>query len=231
MTKVIREAFLPCAMIIVICVLFINGCAAPKRMALWEWEKVNQIDLSKESIALFTLKTSNIYKPNCQPFANFVFIKNNGNDGKEERYAVGSPVKEVEKEFNQFLISIQLPAGEYELNKIEGSAMIPGNCGNFIIPINSNFAIKPNSMIYLGRIEAVNRKRENDNELRAGPMFPIINQATAGYYTGTFDIKLYNNFEEDVSLFIEKYPFINSYEIEKKTLLLENYIPSNKKAD
>ena len=50
---------------------------------------------------------------------------------------------------------------------------------------------------YLGRAEAVNRERRSDQELRAGSLFPVIDQRIAGFANGTFDLVVRDAQAED----------------------------------
>jgi len=210
--------------------IFLSGCVTNRNMALNK--KVTQLDISKESIALLTLRTSNAYRPTCQPFADRVTIRTNGKEQSESyTYDIGLPYKKVSKEFNEYLISIQIAAGDYMIDKIIGFVLpyyVNGNCGNFTVPVNASFRIQPNTIVYIGQIEATNRERKDDNELRAGLLLPLIDQALAGYYTGTFDIKIYDNFEEDVVLFSKEYPLITTQKIERLLLLRNESLLSNK---
>ncbi len=78
--------------------------------------------------------------------------------------------------------------------------------------------LKPNKIVYLGRIEAVIRERKNDGELRAGPVVPLLDQAVTGFAGGTFDINVYDNYDKDIALFKQIYPLLNKYTVEKAVL-------------
>ena len=73
-------------------------------------------------------------------------------------------------------------------------------------------------IVYLGRIEAVNRKRASDDQLRAGPILPLVDQAVSGFADGTWHIKVYDNYESDIRAFQEKYPVLGNYSVEKMLL-------------
>ncbi len=206
--------------VIIAGIFLLNGCAARRNMAFTK--NIQQIDISKESIAIFTLKTFNSYKPGCEPFADFVTIKNSNGTGQEEyKYFTNLPTKKVKEQYNEYLLSMQMTPGEYLLDKISGMVMLyhmNGNCGSYDIPISSTFKVEPNSVVYIGRIEADNVKRVSDDELRAGPVLPLIDQAIAGYYTGTFRVKVYDNFDEDIQSFTNEFPALKNQKIVKGIL-------------
>lgn len=79
----------------------------------------------------------------------------------------------------------------------------------------SPFELKANSMIYLGRVEAVVRERKDDSELRAGPVVPLIDQAVAGFSGGTFHIQVLDNYDADLASFRQKYPALEKFTVDR----------------
>ena len=61
----------------------------------------------------------------------------------------------------------------------------------------------------------VNRKRESDDEVRSGSKFPLMDQAFSGFGGGTFDVKIHDNFDQDMQKFKEQYPVLNNRQINK----------------
>lgn len=90
--------------------------------------------------------------------------------------------------------------------------------GTFAVPVYSKFELRPRSVVYLGRVEAVVRERKDDSELRAGPVIPLIDQAVVGASGGTFDVKIFDNYDEDLAAFQKKHPFLDRYQVEKAVL-------------
>jgi hypothetical protein len=196
--------------------IFVSGCATIKPMAL---DNIKAIELDQRSVALMTVKTSNQYRPNYQPNVCSIFIWTTGKEGKEKyTFSVEKPYNSVENQFNEYLISIDLPPGKYKLREIFGTSGIFPFRGMFSIPIYVDFELKPNKVIYLGRIEAVVRERKNDSEMRAGPVIPLVDQAVTGFSGGTFDVRIFDNYDEDIVIFKQKYPVLNNYAVEKAIL-------------
>lgn len=206
-----------------------TGCASEIRKPLPLTRETSALDLQKESIALFTIKTSNQYKADYQPYvANFSVRTNDGKEKQETHLFLGGvgltakppkPYSKVEKQFNDYLLSMSLPAGKYKLSYIGGWSHSGIIRGYFAIPVFADFELAPNKIVYLGRIEAMLRERKNDGELRGGSVFPLIDQAATGFSSGTFDINIYDNYEKDVSLFKDWYPVLDRLTIEKAVLL------------
>lgn len=191
------------------------GCSKP--MALRK--AMETLDLSQESIALMTLKTANHFKPKYQPYVKSIYLYDEGRD-KQQIFNVVKPANEVENEFNEYLISMNLLPGTYRfgavLGQSTGFALILPIIGTFIIPqINHRFEVKQNAIVYVGRVEAVMRERKDENEPKAGPITPLIGQSVTGFGDGTFDITISDNYELDLQMFVEKYPMLAEHSIEK----------------
>lgn len=214
--------------LIVMSILLLSGCATmmgvdfAKPIALNDETKA--LDIQKESVALLTVRTSNQYKPGYQPYVWGVLVVTNNGSVKKETYRFGDRIgrlersEEVERQYNEYLISFSLPAGKYKLRYIDGTGGVFPVQGRFAIPVFADFDLTPNKIVYLGKIEATLRERKNNEELRSGSVFPLIDQAATGFYSGTFDINIYDNYEKDVSLFKEKYLVLNGFTIEKTVL-------------
>lgn len=210
------------AIVLAFVISFISsGCIPSKYMAITEETQI--LDTSNESIALMTLKTSNQYKPKYQPKVSSFYLDYGG---KEETRTyvvrVDEPFNTIENQYYEYIVSIQLPPGKYTLYQFQGSSDRYGNIyGQFYIQVFADFELDPNQVIYLGRIEAVNRKRVSDNELRSGLVFPnLIGQAASGFSDGTFDVRIIDNYDRDVARFKETCPVLGTCTIQKRILEL-----------
>lgn len=202
--------------IVVVLAVAVSGCATFKPMALSD--KVNSPDTGKESVALLTIKLANQYKPAFQPDLYYVTVLSQ--EGEKQRYAfrVGEAHHQVKEEFNEYLVSISLPPGKYKVVLINGLSRRFPISGQLVLPMSGPFELKPNAMVYLGRIEAVNRERKDDGELRAGPLIPLIDQAVTGFSGGTFDVKIVDNYDDDLAVFRQKYPTLSRFAIDRAVL-------------
>lgn len=194
-----------------------GGCATIKPAALNQ--NVEAIDISQESIAIFTVKVANRYKPSYQPKIMYVFVWQNDEGGnKKYSFKVDGEYMEIENEYNEYLISFQLPPGKYKLREFFAQSGIFPVRGTFAIPIYSTFEIEANKIIYLGHIEAYVKERTRDDELRAGLVIPLIDQAVVGASGGTFVIEINDLFKNDIELFKKQYHYLSDYDIENRTL-------------
>jgi len=193
------------------------GCATVRPSALNQ--NVKAIDISQESIAIFTVKVANKYKPSYQPKVMYVFVWQNDKEGnKKYSFKVDGEYRKIENEYNEYIISFQLPPGKYKLRELFAQSGIFPVRGTFSIPIYSTFEIEANKIIYLGHIEAYVKKRTRDDELRAGLVIPLIDQAVVGASGGTFVIEINDLFKNDIELFKIKYHYLSDYNIENRTL-------------
>ena len=199
---------------VVLVVFSMAGCASTQRMALSA--KTKTLDLSEASVALMTLKIANEYKTGFQSTACFVSIKDMKTE-KTKAFIVGKPNHSVKKQFNDYLVSMKCVPGEHRFLNISGSSSHFPIYGSFVIPVSNSFDIQPGKVVYLGRIEAVNRKRVS-NQPRAGSVVPLLDQGVSGFSGGTWHIKMYDNYEEDITAFKQKYPLIGNYTVEKMVL-------------
>ena len=204
------------------CLIFVMSGCASHGMALNKGQA--EIDVSKKSIALMTARISNRYKPKYQLDIVTTYICPSPQADCSRSYdniykTNGSClVNSMEDSFNEYLLSFELESGTYYLDgmgALYSSLLITGGG---IVPLHLQLDIKPNSVVYLGHLDIVMRERNNDNEMRAGRMFPLIDQATIGTSSGTFDVVVEDNFEEDVKLFIPEYPALQKVKIEKALL-------------
>jgi hypothetical protein len=198
-------------------VFMLGGCATMKPPALSP--KTNTIDVSKESIALLTVKIANEYKTGYQPNIKYIFVWSDVEKDREKfSFSVDEKNKEVENSFNEYLISFQLPPGKYKLRELFAQSGIFPVIGTFSVPVYSSFSIEPHKIIYLGHIEATIKERTDDKMLRAGPVIPLLDQAVTGASGGTFVVTIIDLFEDDMKLFQQKYPYLAQHQVDNYTL-------------
>lgn len=196
----------------------LGGCATTRPLALSS--NITAIDVSKESIALLTVKIANDYKPVFQPSLKEIHVRGDGGGKDREQFSFGvdEKYKEIEHTANEYLISIQLPPGNYQLRELSAQTETFPMIGNFTVPVYSNFTIEPHKIIYLGHIEATVKERTDDNLLRAGTVVPLIDQAATGASGGTFQVSITDLYTDDMKCFQEKYPYLAKHQVDNNTL-------------
>jgi hypothetical protein len=218
-----------CRLFSILClVIVMTGCAGHK-MALTKGQ--NNIDVTKKSIALLSVKVSNQYKPSCQLDITGVFLCPQSETCSRPLpyfHKADSPYKTEKDCFNEYLLSFELDVGIYNLRWIGTSFEIPFVVAAFgKVPLDTKIEIKPNTISYLGHLDVVLRERKKDNEQRGG-LFPLVDAAIVGYSGGTFDVVVKDQFDEDMKFFIAEYPALKNVKV-GKAILPQWIRPENKK--
>jgi hypothetical protein len=199
--------------------LALSACVSTKPMALSS--TTQKIDVSQESVALMTVRLGNTYKLGRQPHFKYVQVRRDDGSGEDLNYEIAEILAQSEDEANQFeeaALSLPLRPGKYQLRFIwvnSPSLLAPGN-GQ--VPIYSRFEVKPGQIVYLGRAETTRRERKSDDELRAGSVIPLIDQAVSGFSGGTFDVAIRDSYDEDLVKLRKLYPALEGAEIAKAVL-------------
>lgn len=193
-----------------------SGCAT--NMALTKGQE--NVDLSEKSIALASIRISNQYKPGYQPDLLYAFFFANSTDAEKTHIDLKvEPFKSEKDKYNEYLMSFPLKPGKYTFSQIWGNYKVPMLMNAMcVVPLNTLIEIKPNSVTYLGHIDAIIRERKNDDEPRAGGVIPLLDQALAGFSGGTFDVVTKDNFEEDIKAYIAEYPALRKIKVEKAVM-------------
>jgi len=190
--------------------IMMSGCASVSQMALKK--DSGPLDLSKKSIAVFTLRTSNQYKPAFQPNVRQVEITA-GSTGKEQGFRVGR-AHAKSRDFYEYLVSVDLEPGVHTLRRVWGTSMNLMIIASFSFPVDETFEVPPNAVIYIGHMDMTNRKRE-EGEPRSGSLVPLVDQALAGFSGGTFDVTVSDRSATDIPLFVQTYPCLRDVQIAK----------------
>ena len=203
-------------LLFVLCLAFVmSGCG--HNMALTKGQ--DKVDLSKQSVALLSVKISNQNKPTFQLELSGAVIcpQSQACLGRPYVHFIEGPYKRNER-FNEFLLSFGLEAGTYNIRSlISFYSAGPFFWAGAQVPLNLKAEFKPNSVIYLGHIDVILREKKSDDEKRAA-LFPLISAGVVGYSTGTFDVVIEDRFDEDMKLFTTEYPGLQKVKVEKSIL-------------
>ena len=198
-----------------------SGCAGNK-MALTKDQ--SDIDLTKKSIALLSVRISNQYKPSRQlKLLSVVICPQSETNCKHDLPSnPGSPYKPYKREkkhFNEYLMSYELESGTYNIDGLYTTYKIPTLTSGFgYTKLNLKTEIKPNSISYLGHLDITLREKKSDAEISAGGSVPLIDQYIPGFSSGTFDVEVEDKFDEDMKSFISEYPALKKVKVEKSIL-------------
>ena len=208
--------------LLIFCLVFaMSGCAGNK-MALTKGK--SDINLTKKSIALLSVRISNQYKPKRQLELLKAVIcpqsePNCKHDFPSPYESPYKPYKREKKHFNEYLLSYELESDTYNIDGLYTTYRIPTLTSGFgYTKLNLKTEIKPNSISYLGHLDITLREKKNNAEISAGSDTPFIDQSIAGFSSGTFDVVVEDKFDEDMKSFISEYPALKKVKVEKSIL-------------
>jgi hypothetical protein len=196
----------------VICSVALFGCAG--NLGLVKGQPT--IDTSSKSLVLLPVTVSNQNHPGYQPDLVDAYL-NLGTD--TQRIATKDAVfKEDKDKSKEYLMSFSLQPGTYTLANIVGAYRIPLLIKAWCqIQLNKTFEVKANSVVYLGHVNATIVERKGEEE-RAGGLVPLLDQAVAGFSSGTFVIDIADRFDSDIANYRSEFPGLANAKIEKAVL-------------
>jgi hypothetical protein len=190
-------------------IVVLSGCATgldPKATA---------VDWTKGSIVAMSVELTNEYKPNYHPtHLGVVMIKKTGNDPRQRIPAFSA----IPAGTNAYLVTQQIQPGQYTVSKIYGMAQKFPIMGGIDFSVDAPFEVAPNSVVYLGRISAVNKERTNKDDQSAGGVIPLIDQAVSGYGSGTLNVMLKDSYEEDVKTLKREFIAVQQLDVVRSPL-------------
>ncbi|MHB8909728.1 MAG: hypothetical protein ACYDAA_12720 [Syntrophales bacterium] len=198
-------------------VLFSSGCATT--IALTKNTPLHNIEPDK-GLTLLVIETSkdNMGTESIRPVVQNLDVVS-ARDKKRQMYSVPVDVVSFKDGSVFHLISLTLPAGEYEITGFSGRGLMDKWIedtdwntlnrkyqGKFFSLLNASFVVTAGKVAYAGHIKAHMRRRASDSEPLAALMIPLIDQQIAGFYPTTFDITVADAFDDDVARFVAKFP-------------------------
>lgn len=200
-------------------VLLLSGCASNSKMAFSNDTDV--ISKTGKPIFLMSVTLKNSYK-NFQPKLSVVTVDRavqvDGNPGYD--FGIDDKAKneiDTAEAGNSYLLRMELENGEYVIRGLTSSRFAVLIYTSFYTPLNLNLKSAGSGVFYVGHIEATIRERK-DNEFRAGPQIPLIDQAVGGASGGTFDVVISDKWDSDKQKFPSEFPVLNTVEVKKSIL-------------
>jgi hypothetical protein len=175
-----------------------------------------------EGLAVFTMTLRNDFK-NYLLTPQFISVEASAiNGGKTHRFTFGEPEQKVSDRELKVLGSFALPPGDYEITYFTGQtdvgfALLPV-IGRFEPPFKRFFRVGSGEAVYLGHVMARLVEKTSDDEERAGPIFPLLEQATTGMSSGTFKFDIVDRYSEDVSYIKTRFPSVASRDFSKRIM-------------
>jgi hypothetical protein len=185
--------------------LVFTGCASPGLD-----KNAKTLDLSKESILVFSMDFTNTFKPGTSWNNLGVSIASvdpkNANTRNTELSSIGT----FNAESGLALVSRQLPPGTYTIKTLAGSVRSAIFFGAMNFSVDAQFDVPPNAVMYAGHISIFNKERLDKDDQASGFAIPLIDQSVTGLSGGTLDVKLEDRYDKTVELLKTEYPALRN---------------------
>lgn len=200
--------------------VLLTGCATRTKMAFESDEE--KLTPTSKPVYLMTATIKNTYRTSFQPKLLVVNVEKEGAKEAADRLNFTMDDKARQETGsaetgNSYLLRMPLDPGRYDLLGMTSMVMSFPIVGSFFAPVHARLDVNAPGVYYLGHVSATVRERQ-DNEFRAGPAIPLIDQAVAGASGGTFDIEITDRFATDEATFRAKFPALKNVEIRKAVL-------------
>ncbi len=202
-------------------ILFLlSGCATPTKMAFQDESAPLRED--GPPILLMTATIRNTYKVSHQPKLMAVNVERAEVKGSQDRlnFTMDDKAKfETDTADNgyKYFLRMELENGRYVLRGLTCMSSSFPFTGFFFAPLHEDFEASGSGVFYLGHVSATVRER-NENEFKAGPSIPLIDQAVVGASGGTFDIEITDQWEKDQHMFVSRFPVLARVDVKKAIL-------------
>lgn len=200
---------------VVLCVaVILSACGTPMGLT----KQTTQLDLSKKSVVLATFEVTR-NNGRLMPDPRSIWIGRSSDTKATTLLSVDDEgmEKDADKPRKLVLLRMSLEPGSYRLQQISGTITGFLAVGSWNVPLGLDFEVPANSVIYLGRISA-NLRERNDSEFRAGPMIPLIDQAALGISGATFDVTVSDQSSIDLPRFKDAFAVLRNQAIQARLL-------------
>jgi hypothetical protein len=139
--------------------------------------------LAPEGTVLWVVRFFNEVNPGAQP-SNLALTVEDAARTQGGQF-VFKPLYSVAGQWVEFVVRLDLPAGEYRVSRLFGVAGSGQMAPQFDFSTDQRFTVDTARTTYLGRIEIVNRPREGEAGVSTGSSFGGAATAQAGFSAGS----------------------------------------------
>ncbi len=175
--------------------------------------------------ALLVVRFANEINPNFQPTNLALTVEDTVRQSGGQ--FVFKPFRAIPGQFAEFLVRLDLPAGDYRVTRLFGVAGQGQTAPQFDFPAEQRFKVDAGQTAYLGRVEVTNRPRRAEGDTATGPTFGGDLAAQAGFSSGSPRVTAHDATEEDIVSFRTQWNDLRERRIE--TRLSESFaVPAPK---
>lgn len=189
-----------------------SGCATVHEMGVDK--NTETLNLNGDGLVLMSLELSNQYKPDYQPQVLVTHVETPDADSTEDRHNFKTDLDGTINSGggSRYMLRMQLKPGKYVVRGatcMYRALLLNAIC---LLPIHADIEVSADTVTYLGRVSGVMRERKDD-EFRAGPVIPLIDQGVTGFSSSTFDVTISDQSEEDLKSYRMLFPALSKAEI------------------
>jgi hypothetical protein len=152
---------------------------------------------AEEGTVLWVARFFNDVNPDALP-GNLAFVVEDV-AGAHGGQFVFKPLYSVASRWVEFVVRLDLPAGEYRVKRLFGVAGSGRMAPQFDFSAEQRFSVEPARTKYLGRLEIVNRPRKGDAGVATGPSFGGAVTKQAGFADGRPMVELFDKGHLDLA--------------------------------
>jgi hypothetical protein len=213
------------AAVSIVATTLLTGCATPTKM--WTGKEATAL---QDPVYLMTVTLKNNYHPSYQPKVIVAHVEESGATTKAQRLnfvmdAESEDEKDTAKDGNRYILRMPLPKKDLVFKGLTGFSGVFPVRGTFYTPMNTTIKPTAAGYYYLGHVSATVRERQGD-ELRAGPVIPLLDQAVTGFSGGTFDIEITDRLEQDIPELTTRFPALKGVTVQKAIMTYNKPIAS-----
>jgi hypothetical protein len=180
-----------------------------------------------ESLAVFRMTLKNEFKNYTLTPDAMTVEATERSGGKTYRFTFGVPERQVSDRELEMMGSFALPPGDYKITGFSGRtdvgfAILPV-IGQFDPSFERSFSVGTNDSVYLGHVIARLVEKKSNDEERAGPIVPLLDQATTGMSNGTFKFEVVDDFQKDIEYIKVRYPSVGGRLFRRGLLTSSDY--------
>ena len=169
---------------------------------------------SNESLAVFKMTLKNDFKNYLLTPEEMTVKATKASGGKTYYYTFSAPERQISGREVEMMGSFALPPGDYTITGFAGRtdmgfAILPV-VGKFDPSFVRSFSVGENDSVYLGHIIARLIEKKSHGEERAGPIIPLLDQATTGMSNGTFKFEVVDDYQKDTEYLKVRYPSVGN---------------------
>jgi hypothetical protein len=164
--------------------------------------------------ALLVVRFANEINPSFQPTNLALTVEDTVRQSGGQ--FVFKPFRAIPGQFAEFLVRLDLPAGDYRVTRLFGVAGQGQTAPQFDFPAEQRFKVEVGQTAYLGRVEVTNRPRRAEGDTATGPAFGGDLAAQAGFSAGSPRVTAHDATEEDIVSFRTQWNDLRERRIETR---------------